>query len=123
MMYASTTRNGALTQVLQLTDWSLNMNTDTQEVTSFGDVTKTYVQSLPDFSGDFKGFWNDADTVLGPASRSSDGCTVLIYPASTALSRYAQAPVWLNISYAGAVGGTVSVTGSFKAAAAATITL
>lgn len=114
-VYASTTGSGTATPVLQLTDWSLNRATDKQETTAFGATNKTYVQGLPDVSGDFKGFWNDADTVLATAASSSDGCKLYIYPSTTAGTKYAYGPAWLNISYAGSVNGVVSVSGSFSA--------
>src|ERR1043166_7924907 len=40
--------------------WSMNFNTEKIDVTSMGDTTKVYVAGLPDASGDFKGFYDDA---------------------------------------------------------------
>lgn len=117
-VYVSVSGSGTAIPVAQLTDWSLDQSTDTFETTSFGATNKTYVQGLPDVSGDFKGFWNDADTTISTAALSSDGCKVYLY-TSTAVSqasgKYAYGPAWLNASYATSVGGVVSVTGSFKA--------
>ena len=118
-VYISTSGSGNASPVAQLTDWSLNMSTDTFETTAFGATNKTYVQGLPDVSGDFKGFWNDADTTISTASNSADGCKIYLYPstdASTgAAGKYAYGPAWLNASYASSVGGVVSMSGSFKA--------
>jgi hypothetical protein len=118
-VYVSTSSSTEASPVAQLTDWSLNMTTDTQETTAFGATNKTYVQGLPDVSGDFKGFWNDADLIMAAAAKSSDGCKIYLYPstdASTgAAGKYAYGPSWLNVSYATSVNGVVSSSGSFKA--------
>lgn len=114
-VYVSTTGSGNAVPVAQLTQWSLDMATDTYETTSFGAGNKTYVQGLPDVSGAFQGFWNDADTTLMTAAASADGCRIYLYPSTDASTKYACGPAWLNASVAVDVGGTANVTANFSA--------
>jgi len=115
VVYISTTGSGAASIVLSLTDWSLDMATDTVEVTSFGDVNKVYVQGLPDINGSFSGFWNDAEDKLFTAASSTDGCKIYLYPSADAASKYFYGPAWLSVSVSTAVGDAVKVTGNFLA--------
>lgn len=41
-----------------LDSWSLDMSTDREDVTAFGDTNKRRVAGLPDYAGDIGGFWN-----------------------------------------------------------------
>lgn len=115
VVYISTTGSGAASLVLSLTDWSLDMSVDTVEVTSFGDVNKTYVQGLPDINGSFSGFWNDSEDKLFTASSSTDGCKIYLYPSSDIATKYFYGPAWLSVSVSTAVGDAVKVTGNFVA--------
>jgi hypothetical protein len=115
VVYLSTTGTGAATTVLNLTDWSLDMATDTVEVTSFGDTNKTYVQGLPDISGQFSGFWNDAEDKLFQASASADGCKIYLYPSSDAPSKYFYGPAWLSVNITNSVSDATKITASFVA--------
>lgn len=114
-LYASTTGTGTAVPVASLTNWSLASNTDRVEVTAFGDVNKTYVQGLPDVSGDFSGFWNDTDTTLKTAATSADGTKLYLYASTDASSRYNFGPAWVDVSYDVAVGDAVKLSGSFAA--------
>jgi hypothetical protein len=115
VVYASTTGSGAATLVVSLTDWSLDMNTDTVEVTSFGDLNKTYVQGLPDINGQFSGFWNDTEDKIFTAASSTDGCKLYLYPSSDAPSKYFYGPAWLSVSVSTSVSDAVKISGSFSA--------
>lgn len=115
VVYISTTGTGAATNVIKLTDWSLNMETDTVEVTSFGDSNKTYVQGLPDVQGSLSGFWDDTEDKLFTAASSADGCKVYLYPSSDAVTKYFYGPAWLSVSIQSAIGDAVKINASFRA--------
>lgn len=115
VVYISTTGSGAATLVLKLTDWAIDMKTDTVEVTSLGDVNKTYVQGLPDISGNFSGFWDDTEDKLFQASESADGCKIYIYPSADAPTKYFYGPAWLSVSASGSVSDAVKTTANFVA--------
>ena len=122
-MYLSTTGTGTATNVIKLSKWTLNRQTDKIEITAFGDSNKTYVQGLPDIQGSFSGFWDDTETKPFAAAASTDGCKVYIYPSATAPSKYAAGTAWLDASLDVAVDGAVQLTCNFAAAASWTINL
>jgi hypothetical protein len=114
-LYASTSGAGVAIPVASLTNWSLDQKTDRVETTAYGDGNKTYVQGLADVSGNFSGFWDDTDTTLATAARSSDGSRLYLYPSTDALSKYAYGPAWVDVSYDVAVDGAIKMSGSFAA--------
>ena len=111
----STTGTGAAVAVANLTTWSIDSSTDTVEVTSFGDVNKTYVQGLPDLSGTFEGFWNDTDTTLFTGSTSADGVKLYLYPSTDATTKYWYGPAWVSYSVNTGVGEAVAISANFSA--------
>lgn len=115
VIYLSTTGSGNASNVLSLTEFSINRQTDKIEVTAFGDSNKTYVQSLADVQGTFSGFWNDAETKLFTAAASTDGVKLYLYPSSSATTKYAYGPAWLDVSISTSVSGAVQVSGNFAA--------
>jgi len=115
VVYLSTTGTGTAANVVHLTEWTLNRTTDKIEVTSFGDSNKTYVQGLPDLQGTFSGFYDDTEAKPFTAATSSDGCKLYLYVSSSATSKYAYGPAWLDVSTSTAVSGAVTISGSFAA--------
>lgn len=95
--------------------WKLSATTDTQEVTSFGDTTKTYVQGLPDASGSFEGFLS-----LGSASfgyLSSGARKLYLYPdATNNAGVYWFGTVNLSTDFEGDIGDVLKVSVNFTAA-------
>ncbi len=115
VVYLSTTGTGAATTTVSLTEWTLNMATDTVETTAFGDSNKTYVQGLKDVSGTISGFWNDANDNLFVAADSADGCKLYLYPSSDAPTRYFYGPAWIDASVNTGVSAAVALSANFKA--------
>lgn len=114
----STSASGTAVPVASLTSWSLDMNTDKIDVTSFGDTTKTYVQGLPDLTGRFEGNWDDTEATLMAARASADGAKLYLYPSLDAATKYAYGVAWLDASMNVDVNGAVKVSGTFSAASA-----
>ena len=115
VVYMSTSGTGDATNVISLTQWSLGMATDKQEVTAFGDANKTYVQGLPDISGRIAGFFDDAEDKLYQASQSSDGVKIYLYPSANASTVYWYGPAWVDFGIETGVSGPVSVNSSIAA--------
>jgi hypothetical protein len=115
VVYISTTGTGTATTTASLSAWTLDLDTDLVETTSFGDSNKTYVQGLRNVQGTISGFWDDTETKLFTASTSSDGCKLYLYPSSTATSKYAYGPAWLSVSLDTGVGDAVTVSANFSA--------
>lgn len=117
-VYLSTSGSGTAAQAVGLSSWSLDMSTDTVEVTSFEDTNKVYVQGKRDISGEFSGFWDEADDALFDAAESTTAVKLYLYPSKDAATRYFYGTAWLNASIEVTVDGAVSIKGSFKAASA-----
>jgi hypothetical protein len=95
--------------------WKLSQATDTQEVTSFGDTTKVYVQGLPDASGSFDGFLS-----LGTAGfqyLSSGARKMYLYPDATGTpGTYWFGTINCSTDFEGDVGDVLKVSVSWTAA-------
>ena len=98
-----------------LAGWTLNRTTDRVEVTSFGDLNKTYVQGLPDLQGDFNGFFDNTDDRVFDASESADGVKMYLYASTDLLTIYFYGPAWIDASVEVPVAGAVSIRGTFAA--------
>lgn len=115
VMYVSTTGTGVATNVLHMSEWTINSATDKIETTSFGDTNKTYVQGLPDLKGTFKGFWDDTESKPFTGAGSSDGVKLYLYPSADAPTKFWSGPAWLDLSMSVPVSGAVTIDGSFVA--------
>jgi len=61
-------------------NWTINQATDKQDVTAFGDGNKVYVAGLPDSSGDFSGFLDDATSQTFVAATDGLPRNFYLYP-------------------------------------------
>lgn len=114
-LYMSTSGSGTATPVASLTEWSLDSEPDTVEVTAFGDNNKQYVQGLKSISGSFSGFWDDSEDKLFQALESSTAVKVYLYPSVDAPSKYWYGTAWVGVSVKTGVGDAVAVSGKFSA--------
>ena len=112
----STTGTGSAAPLASMASWTINSETDKEETTSFGDTNKTYVQGLPDVSGDFSGFFDDTESALFTGAASADGVKLYLYPDYTnAPTKYWYGPAWVDYSVENAVDSAATVSGSFSA--------
>lgn len=113
----STSASGTAVALASQASWSLDLSVDREEVTSFGDANKTYVQGLSDISGDFSGFFDDSDATLYTAAASSDGAKMYLYPNFTsAPTKYWYGLAWVDYKVEAPVDGAVTISGTFGAA-------
>lgn len=99
-------------------EWTLNMETDQAEVTSFGDLNKTFVTGLKNLQGTFSGFWDSLSDTLFQAADSPTGSLMYLYPDATSHPGwywYGVANVSASIS--ASATGAVGFSGSFSARA------
>lgn len=108
---------GVASVCISLNAWTLDRETDTFEVTGFGDTNKTFVQGLPNLSGTLTGVWNDAETKPFAGAASSTGVKLYLYPDITnSPTKYAYGTAWLSASIETPVGGAVTLSANFSAA-------
>jgi hypothetical protein len=116
-------KNGAIyidgTKVTQKTEWTLSMNRDYADVTTFRDGHKVYAAGLRDLAGTFSGLLDDeGDLTL--SSSDGDSHTVALY-AEDSVTLIASGPAYLDASITASSTDAVRCSGNFRAAGAWTI--
>lgn len=101
-----------------LASWSINFQTDKSEVTAFGDNNKVYVAGLPDASGEFSGFYDDATAQTYTAAVDGLARKFYLYPSTLTNTQYFFGTVLPDFSVNGSVGGPVEISASWNAASA-----
>ena len=97
--------------------WSINMAVDKQDVTAFGDGNKVYVAGLPDASGDFGGFLDDATSQTYIAATDGLPRNFYLYPdAVNSPNVYWFGTILPDLSADGAVAGPVNFKSAWNAA-------
>jgi hypothetical protein len=97
--------------------WTLNMVVAKSDVTSFGDQNLVYVAGLPDASGDFSGFMDDATSQTYIAATDGLPRNYYLYPNITADPyTYWFGTVIPDFAADGAVAGPVQFKSTFNAA-------
>lgn len=114
-LYANLTSGGTAEPVAYLNTWSINFATDKIEVTAFGDTGKTYVSGLPDASGDFAGFYDDASAQLYTAATDGVARKFYLYPSTSNNGQYWFGTAIFDFNVDGTVTDAVKVTGSWAA--------
>lgn len=117
LVYMGATNGAAASPVAFQASWSINMQTDTQDVTAFGDAVKVYVAGLPDASGDFSGFWDDSTGQTYKVATDGLPRNMYLYPNITSDPNiYFFGTVIADFSMDGAVASAVTVKSTWKAA-------
>jgi hypothetical protein len=98
--------------------WSLDSASDKIEVTAFGDGNKVYVAGLPDASGDFSGFYDDATAQSYTASQDGIARKFYLYPSLLTTSQYFFGTVLVDFGMEGGVSDAVTSKASWSAASA-----
>lgn len=96
--------------------WSISAQTDKIDVTSLEDENKTYVSGLPDASGTFEGFYDDASAQTYEAATDGIPRRLYLYPNLADVSTYWFGTVLADFSANGDVAGSVAVSASWSAA-------
>lgn len=97
--------------------WTLNKVTNKQDVTAFGDGNLVYVAGLPDASGDFSGFWDDASAQTYTAAGDGLPRNLYLYPdLQNSPNVYHFGTVLPDYSIDGAIAGAVNFKSTWNAA-------
>ena len=97
--------------------WSLNAVTDKDEVTALGDQNKLYVGGLPDASGDFSGFYDDATVQTYTAATDGVARKFYLYPDTTnSPGQYWFGTILPDFKVDGDVAGALKVAATWVAA-------
>lgn len=96
--------------------WTVNMTVAKSDVTAFGDGNMTYVSGLPDSSGDFSGFLDDATSQTYIAATDGLPRSFYLYPNISAQPNlYWFGAILPDLAADGAVGGPVHFKSTWSA--------
>jgi hypothetical protein len=101
--------------VAYLADWTVNNTVDKVDVTAMGDKFKAYVAGLPDASGDFSGWYDDATSQTYIAAVDGIARNFYLYPNTNNLLNYFFGTIFPDFSVSGGVGAAVSVKSTWAA--------
>lgn len=101
--------------VTHLNQWSISFSTENVEVTAFGDGNRVYVSGLPDASGAFSGFYDDATAQLYTAATDGDGRKFYLYPTTDDTGEYFFGTAIFDFNVSARVDGAVEVNGDWNA--------
>lgn len=115
-LYAGIASGGTAEPIAFLSGWSISFEVDKADVTAFGDTNKTYVSGLPDASGDFSGFYDDATAQLYTAASDGVSRKFYLYPSRLTNGQYFFGTALFDFKVDGDVGDSVKLSGSWAAA-------
>jgi hypothetical protein len=118
-VYLGVTNAAAASQLTFASAWTISNVVETAEVTAFGDSNKVYVAGLPDASGDFTGFLDDATSQTYRAAVDGLPRNFYLYPDITAdPNLYWFGTILPDFSADGSVSSAVNAKSQWKAASA-----
>src|SRR6266545_3808067 len=92
-----------------LASWSLSFESEKSEVTGFGDLNKVYVAGLPDASGEFSGFYDDATAQTYTAATDGLARKFYLYPSTSLATQYFFGTILPDISVNASVSGAAEI--------------
>jgi hypothetical protein len=96
--------------------YSMNFESEKIDVTAMGDENKTYVGGLPDASGDFSGFYDDATNQTYTAAVDGLPRKFYLYPNVSVTTTYFFGTVLADFQINAEVSGAVEMSASWAAA-------
>lgn len=96
--------------------WSINFSTDMVDVTALGDTNKVVVAGLPDVTGSYSGFWDNATTQMYTAATDGLARKFYLYATTDVAGTYFFGTAFFDMNVEGAVDGSVNISGDFSAA-------
>lgn len=116
VMYLAATSAGAAQSVANLTQWTINIEMATADVTSLGDTFSSFVAGIRSATASFSGFFaDDADVPFDAFDQAQGSGTVAcyLYPSASAPTKYWYGQTWpTSVSVDDSVGGAVSISGA-----------
>jgi hypothetical protein len=99
-----------------IASWSLNATTPKEKVTAMEDDNEVYVAGLPDASGEFSGFFDDATAQTYTAATDGLPRKFYLYPNRAVGTVYWFGTILPDFSVNGGVTSAVQVSASWNAA-------
>lgn len=115
-VYLDVAGGGSASPLPFIANWSITFATDRSEVTAMEDANKTYVSGMPDASGDFSGFYDDATAQTFTAASDGVARKFYLYPDHTVTTKYFHGEILVDFTANGGVDGPVALSASWSAA-------
>lgn len=116
-IYMNIASGGTAEPVAFISSWSLNMSTDKQDVTAFGDSNHVYVSGLPDAQGEFGGWYDDATAQVFTAAGDGVPRKFYAYPdIQNNPAQYFWGTILPDFAISSSVDGAVEMQSSWSAA-------
>lgn len=112
---ASTAIPGTPVAVAKVSHWTMDLGSDTVEVTGMQDTNKSYVQGLPDRKGTIEFWFDDVNETVFTGAKSATGTFLYLYINATL---YSYGPAFISASIDASVDSAVKGTASWVASAA-----
>lgn len=119
-VYLNITSGGTAEPITFLNSWSISFAVDKAEVTAFGDSNKVYVAGLPDASGEFSGFYDDATAQTYTAATDGVARKFYLYPSTSTSTQYWFGEILPDFEVNASVGGAAEISSSWNASSAIT---
>jgi hypothetical protein len=114
----SSAGGAAAVPIASLTQWSIDFSTDKVDATAFGDTNKQYLAGLPDSSGTFSGFYDDAERSAYSAAidnTANNARRFYLYPDTNSTTKYFFGTGLFDASYSASVDGAIELSGNWAA--------
>jgi hypothetical protein len=118
VVYLGLTNGAAAQPVAFLSDWSINKTVQHVDVTAMGDPNLIYVSGLPDASGDFSGWYDDATPQMYAAAVDGLSRNFYLYESTLSPANYWFGQILPDFSATGGVTAGVSIKSTWNAASA-----
>lgn len=116
VIYFDIAGGGSASPLPFVAKWSINFTTDKTDVTSMGDGNKIYVSGLPDASGDWSGWFDDATAQSYTAATDGVARNFYLYPSSSKTTQYFFGTILADASFQSDVSGAVQMSAKWNAA-------
>ncbi len=99
-----------------IAQWEVNHATEKTEVTAMGDRLKVYVGGIPEASGSFSGFLDDATAQTYTAAVDGLARKFYLYPDLSSNTKYWYGTILADMSASGGVSGAGTLASNWAAA-------
>jgi len=115
-IYMAVASGGTAEPLPNTVAWSVSFATDKADTTAQGDTNKSSVAGLPDASGDFSGFHDDAAPQTYTAATDGVARKTYIYPTTDNLTRYWFGTALFDFKVDSSAGDATKFSGTWAAA-------
>jgi hypothetical protein len=119
-IYVALTSGGSAAPLAFTKKWMADFKTARENVTAFQDTSNVYVAGLPDASGSFDGFYDDATAQTYTAAVDGLARRFYLYPTTSSTGTYFYGTAFFDFSVDVGVDSAVTVKGTWSAASPVT---